>query len=452
MCGGRLFSGILFYSVPIIISSVLQLFFNAADTIIVGRWSGKTALAAVGSTGSLINLIINLFIGLSIGVNVAVAQHLGAKRYKEASEAVHTSIALGVISGVIVAAAGMVFAPGLLRLMGTPEDVIGEAILYTRIYFFGAPFLMIYNFGAAVLRADGDTKRPLYFLTAAGAVNVILNLIFVIVFKMGVAGVALATVISQFISCVLVINCLTRLEDQCRFTPKYMKIYGKNLSNIVKIGLPAGIQNCVFSLSNMLIQSGINSFGSSVMAGDAAASNLLGFVYVSMISVAQAALTFTGQNVGAKNYRRTGKICAVSSLISAVVGIITGGTILLFAEPLLRIYTSDASAVEAGKIRLLVIGLTYFLCGIMECICSGIRGYGKSFVPMAVSMIGVCGMRMIWIYTVFASYHTLFVLYSSYPISWILTTSAHLICFIVICKRHLRLGGAEKERTAETVG
>lgn len=438
LCSGPLFRRILFISLPLILSGILQLMFNAADVIVVGRFTGSTALAAVGSTGSLVKLTVNLFLGLSVGTSVAVARSVGAKNNKDAHETVHTSIALSVIGGILVSVLGIVFSRGLLELMGSPTDVIDLSTLYLRIYFMGMPASMVFNFGGAVVRAMGDTKRPLYILTISGAVNVVLNLFFVIAFKMGVAGVALATVISQFLSAVLVIILLTRLNNGCRLYIKKIRIYKDKLFIIIKIGIPAGIQSMISSVSNVIIQSGINSFGSTAMAGNAAGANLDGFIYTSMNAVYQSGLAFTGQHVGAKKYYRINKICGYSCLISFIIGAVTGGIMYLFGNTFLGIYSTDPDVISHGMIRLSILGTTYFLCGFMEVLCGQIRAMGHSTMPMVVSIIGVCVLRVIWIYTVFASVHTLQILYLSYPISWAVTDVAHLFCFFIVKRKLIK--------------
>ena len=420
---------------PLILSGILQLLFSAADTVVVGRFTGKTALAAVGSTGSLINLIINLFIGLSVGASVVVAQNIGARREKEVSDTVHTSVAISLLCGVLVSGIGISLARVLLEMMGSPDDVIDQAVLYFRIYFLGAPASLLFNFCGAILRASGDTKRPLYALTAAGIINVILNLIFVIIFHMGVAGVAIATIISQAISAAVVVMCLIRRTDCCHLDIKSIRIHSRRLFDIIRIGVPAGLQSAIFSLSNVLIQSSINSFGSAAMAGAAAASNLDGFIYTSMNAVSQSAMTFTGQNVGARKYERINRIFGISCSIAVANGIVIGGLIVFFGRTLLGIYSKDPAVIDAGMVRLSILGTTYFLCGIMDTICGEMRGMGQSVLPMVVSTIGACGLRIVWIYTVFASYHTLQILFCSYPVTWIVTSTAHLICYFIVKRR-----------------
>lgn len=435
MCNGPLLKKIIVFSVPVMLSGVLQLLYNAADIVVVGRYAGSVALAAVGSTSSLINLIVNVFMGLSIGASVVVSQYYGAGKKKDVSETVHTSIAVSVISGIVVGIFGVIMAKQLLRAMGTPEDVLNHASLYMRIYFAGMPATMVYNFGSAILRAVGDTKRPLYFLTISGIINVVLNLVFVIVFHMGVAGVALATVIAQCVSVVLVIICLVRFDGSIKLHIKKIRIYKSKLVEIIKIGLPAGIQGSIFAISNVLIQSAVNSFGSVVMAGNAAAANIEGFVYTSMNALYQTALTFTGQNVGAKKYNRIGKVFKICATFVVIVGGGLGFLAFLFSKDLLKIYSSTPKVIEMGMVRMSIICTSYFLCGFMDVLVGELRGMGRSILPMIVSIVGVCGFRIFWIYTVFAQTRSLRTLYISYPISWIVTSFIHLICYIVVRRK-----------------
>lgn len=436
MCNGPLLGKIIIFSIPMILSGILQLLYNAADVIVVGRFSGSTALAAVGSTGSLTSLIISLFMGLSVGTSVVVAQYYGAGDWKNVSQAVHTSIATSIISGIIVGIIGFCMAERFLILMDTPGDVLDQAALYMRIYFIGVPASMIYNFGSAILRAAGDTRRPFIFLSLSGLVNVVLNLIFVIAFKMGVAGVALATVISQIISAVLIIICLLQFNGPCRLVLKDIKIYPDKLWKIVKIGLPAGIQSSIFAISNVLIQSSVNSFGSDVMAGNSAASNIEGIIYVSMNSIYNTALTFTGQNVGAKKYDRINRILVICLLTVLSIGLGMGFIALILDEQLLGIYApNNTEVIKYGIIRLNIIARTYFLCGMMEVMVGMLRGMGKSLMPMIVSVLGVCGTRITWILLIFAQNRDLTMLYVSYPVSWFATFAFHFITFLIIKKR-----------------
>ena len=436
MCNGPLLGKILRFSIPLMFSGILQLLFNAADIIVVGRFTSSDALAAVGSTTSLNNLIINLFLGLSIGSSVVVARYYGAQNWKKVGESVHTSILISALAGVVLIFLGIALARPLLEAMGTPENVLDQAVLYMRIIFVGMPAMMVYNFGAAILRAVGDTRRPLIFLLISGIINVCLNLFFVIVFEMGVAGVSLATVISQFISAALVIICLVRSSSYYRLTLTGLRISKKVLLEILRVGLPAGIQSTVFNISNVLIQSSINSFGSIAVAGNTAAANLEGFVYTSMNAIYQASLSFTSQNVGARKTERIVPILLRCLACVVVIGVGLSTIVLLLNREFLGIYSSDPAVIEYGVGRLKVVCLTYFLCGIMDVTCGSIRGLGYSVTPTIVSLIGACGLRIVWIYTIFNLVdRSLFTLYLSYPVTWIITFAAHLICFVVFFRR-----------------
>ncbi len=438
MCNGPLFGKILSFSIPLMLSGMLQLLFNAADIVVVGRFAGNEALAAVGSTSSLINLLVNLFIGLSVGANVLVARFYGAGQKKELSEMVHTAITTSLVSGVILIFVGIVLAEPALRMMDTPEDVINQAVLYMRIYFVGMPVMMAYNFGSAVLRAVGDTKRPLYYLLVAGIINVVLNLIFVIVFNMGVAGVALATVISQVVSAVLVLRCLMRSDSDYKLELKQLRIVRDKLFKMVQIGVPAGLQGALFSISNVLIQSSVNSFGSIAMAGNTAAGNLEGFVYTAMNALHQTAISFTGQNFGAQKYKRIGKILLQCQAIVIAVGLVMGNAVYFFSDILLKLYSTDVEVIEYGVLRLSIICTTYCLCGMMDVMVGSLRGMGYSVMPMLVSLSGACLFRVIWIYTIFQQNRTLKCLYWSYPISWTVTFLVHLFCFIIVYRKLIK--------------
>ena len=428
---------ILMFSIPLMFSSVLQILFNAADIVVVGKFVGDTALAAVGSNSALINLVTNLFIGLSIGANVIVARYFGGKQDENTSIAVHTSIALGFISGIILTLIGIIGAPFFLRIMLTPEDVLPQAVLYLRILFAGITSMMLYNFGSAVLRAVGDTKRPLYFLLLAGIINVILNLFFVIVLKMSVAGVALATTLSQALSCVLVLWCLTKEDSAIKLNFRKIRINKIKFIQILKIGLPAGFQGVVFALSNTVIQSSVNSFGSVVMAGSAAAQNIEGIVYFAMNSFYQASITFTSQCYGAKKFARINRVLAMSLLCVVAAGLICGHGLLFSGYRILGIFSSNSQVIVAGMNRLSVILSTYFLCGIMDVLVGALRGIGYSVLPMVVSLVGSCLLRLLWLATVFQMerFHTTTTVYLSYPISWAITLSVHAVCFAVLRRK-----------------
>ncbi len=434
MCHGPLLGKILIFSIPLVLSGILQLLFNAADIVVVGRYAGSNALASVGATSALINLLINVFIGLSIGSNVLVARYYGAKNIQATQETLHTSILLSLLSGLALAFIGFFLSNPLLMLMGTPNDVLPLATLYMKIYFLGMPATMVYNFGSAILRAIGDTKRPLYFLSCAGIVNVALNLFFVIVFNMSVAGVALATVIAQCISALLIIKTLMKQEGPCHLNLHKLRLSKPKVIEIIQVGLPAGMQGAIFSISNVLIQSSINEFGALAMAGSTASANIEGFIYIAMNSIYQTALSFTSQNYGAKQYDRIRKILRICLGIVVVVGLSMGLIALLFCHQLLGIYSSDAEVITFGIKRLAIICSTYFLCGMMDVMVGSLRGLGYSMLPMIVSLIGACGLRIVWIFTIFQMHHTLSTLYISYPITWIITFCAHLVCYLLIQK------------------
>ena len=437
MTNGPLFGKVVQFAIPLALSSMLQLLFNAADVIVVGQFAGSTALAAVGSTGALVNLLVNVFMGVSIGANVMVARARGAGDYKAVHETVHCAMLISVILGAIVAVLGFCVSGFALTLMGSPADVKPLATLYLKIYFLGMPANLVYNFGAAILRAIGDTKRPLYILTAAGVVNVVLNLILVILFHMGVAGVAIATVTSQLISAVLIVMCLLNADGAYKLYPSDLRIHKDKLIGMIRIGLPAGIQGSLFSISNVIIQSTVNGFGSIVVAGNAAAANLEGFVYVCMNSLYQGAITFTSQNLGAGKFDRIRHTFRVCTLMVMVVGAVLGMGLFLAGPWLLNIYASGTpeeieEIIRFGMIRLSYVSFTYMLCGMMDVSCGALRGLGRGMVPMAVSLLGACGLRILWVFTIFAAQPTLPCLYISYPVSWAVTWAAHTVCYLVI--------------------
>ena len=435
MTQGPVFSQVIFFALPIMLSSILQLLFNAADTIVVGRFAGSEALAAVGSVGSLNNLIISLFIGLSVGANVLVARFTGSREIKNVSETVHTAVLLSLVGGVLLTVVGFTLARPLLHMMGSPDDVIDLAVLYVRILFLGMPVQMLYNFCAAVLRAVGDTKRPLYFLTIAGVINVILNLIFVIVFHMSVAGVALATIISQAVSAWLVMHSLMLMDGPTRLNLRRLHFNPRMLREIIRIGLPAGIQSSVFSLSNVVIQSSVNSFGSVVIAGNAASSNIGSFIYQAMNTFQQAITCFAGQNIGAHKPRRILSSMKACMVWAVIFGVVMGGASCIWGEELLGFYSSDPAVIAAGMERQIIVCAPYFLCGMMDVMTGVLRGIGYSLLPMIVSILGACAFRILWVATVFAAVPTLRCLMISYPVSWALTFIVLLLLFIPIWKR-----------------
>ncbi len=438
MCEGPILKKLLVFALPLMASSMLQLLFNAADIIVVGRFAGDNSLAAVGSTSSLINMMVNLFVGLSVGTNVLVAQFFGGKKERELSGTVHTSIALSIISGIILTIIGVIFAPIILKLMQTPQEVLDLAVIYLRTYFLGMTAAMVYNFGAAILRAIGDTKRPLIYLSIAGVVNVVFNLIFVIVFQWGVFGVGIATVMSQVVSAVLVVRCLMKEPGAFQLCLRELRIEKDKLIKILKIGLPAGFQGTLFSLSNVFIQASVNSFGATVVAGNSAAANIEGFVYVGMNAFHQAAISFTSQNYGAKKYDRIDKILWLTQACGIVVGSVLGVATYLGGPLLLKLYTTSDTVVQAGMIRLLYICVPYVLCGVMDIIVGVLRGIGYAVVPMFVSLIGVCGLRLLWLATVFqmeAFHDKIEMVYIIYPITWIITASVHFVTYGILRKR-----------------
>lgn len=432
MCNGTIMDKLISFSLPLMLSGILQLLFNAVDIIVVGRFTGSQALAAVGSTTALINLFINLFIGVSLGANVLAARYYAAGKQKEMSETVHTAMLFALISGCVMVLAGLFFSRGALKLMDTPDDVISQAALYMKIYFMGMPFFMLYNYGAAILRAVGDTKRPLLFLVISGAANAALNLLLVIVFSMGVAGVAVATVISQCISCVMVLSCLIRTESSYQLSLKKLRIRPAYLLQIFQVGIPAGIQSTVITFSNVLLQSSVNSFGSTAMAGYTAANNIFGFLYTSINSVSQACMSFTSQNYGAGKKKRMDLVLRDCLILTVVIGLLMGGGAYLFGPELLHIYTSDEAVIACGMEILLYTTVTYFLCGIMDLIPGALRGMGRSAVPMLLSVIGTVGTRIIWIYLIFPAHRSLAVLFISYPVSWLATIIMQAACFFFV--------------------
>lgn len=436
MCNGPVLPKVIAFSFPLMLSGCLQLLFNAADVIVVGRFAGKESLAAVGSTSSLTNLLVNLFIGLSIGANVVVGHTLGSADEKGTRDNVHTAITISIASGLSLILIGLLFTKPLLVEMGAPEDVLDKAAIYLKIIFIGMPANMIYNFGSAILRATGDTKRPLYFLSVAGIVNVVLNLFFVISLNMDVAGVALATIISQCISAVLVLICLCRLDGPCRLNIRKLYIHPGRLRRMMAIGLPAGIQGALFSFSNVLIQSSVNSFGSAVIAGNSAGASIEQFVYISMNAVHQATVSFTSQNNGAGKPERINQILFSSLGLVSIIGIIMGVGVNLLSTPLLSIYSSDPAVIAAGQTRLFWISLPYFLCGVMEVVMGIMRGLGYAITPMIVALSGACLFRILWLATLFTWFPTQSVLLLSYPVSWILTTLIHGLTYLYARKHH----------------
>ena len=432
MCNGTIMDKLISFALPLMVSGILQLMFNAVDIIVVGRFSGSQALAAVGSTTALINVFTNLFIGVSLGANVLAARFYAAGKDKEMSETVHTAITLALVSGVVMAVVGLVFSRWALEIMGTPADVIDQSTLYMRIYFLGMPFFMVYNYGAAILRAVGDTKRPLMFLIVAGVINAVLNMFLVIAFHMGVAGVAIATVISQMISCLLVLRCLYKTDSsyQLRFSRLCMKKF--YLVQIFQVGIPAGIQSTVINISNALLQSSVNSFGSTAMAGYTAANNVLGFLYASVNAVTQACMSFTSQNYGVGKYKRMDRVLLDCGILSFVIAFVLGCGSYIFGGEILKIYTEDPEVIRCGVEILSITTVPYFLCGIMDLFPGALRGMGHSGVPMILSIIGTVGTRIVWIFWIFPQNRSLYTLFISYPASWAITIVMPVICFIFV--------------------
>lgn len=446
MTDGPMLRKMIVFAVPLMLSGCLQLLFNTVDVIVVGRCVGDTALAAVGSTGALTNLIIGLFMGLSVGTNVLCAQGFGAGRAKDVRDAVHTSVLISLIFGVVLGIFGFIFAKTFLGWMDTPDDVIDQASLYLKIYFLGMPVIMLYNFASAVLRAIGDTRRPLYFLLIAGVINVVLNLFCVLVLNLGVAGVAIATVISQAVSAFLVTWCLVKADGMIHLDLKHMYIHGKTLLRIVSIGLPAGVQGVVFSISNVMIQSSINSFGSYAIAGNTAASNLESFNGTAMNAFHQTNINFTSQNYGARKYDRIWRCLFLCLIMTSMVGVAMGLGMYYFGGTLLKLYTTDPKTIEFGLIRFMYCARWQFFGGMMDCAVGSLRGIGMSLLPMIVSITAVCGFRVIWLSTVFPQHHTLGTVYVTYPITWTLALVAHVICFVIAFTRIQKRDAARKKQ------
>ena len=449
MCNGSIMDKLISFSLPLMLSGILQLMFNAVDIVVVGRFSGSQALAAVGSTTALINIFTNLFIGISLGANVLAARFYASGKEKEMSETVHTAITLALISGIIMAGVGLLLAKLALELMGTPSDVIELSTLYMRIYFCGMPFFMLYNYGAAILRAVGDTKRPLIFLIISGVANAGLNMILVIIFHMGVAGVGIGTVISQLISCILVLRCLYKSEGcyQLRFSKlRIQKVY---LRQIFQVGIPAGIQSTVINFSNALLQSSVNSFGSTAMAGYTASNNILGFLYASVNAVTQACMSFTSQNYGVGKYKRMDRVLINCLILSVVISGVLGCGSYAFGTEILKVYTEDPKVIQCGLEILSMTTVTYFLCGIMDLFPGALRGMGRSGVPMILSIIGTVGTRIVWIFMLFPQHRSLKFLFISYPASWLFTIVMQVICFYFVRKQVHAKGRERMMREAQ---
>lgn len=445
MVNGSIMDKMISFALPLMLSGILQLLFNAVDIIVVGRFSGSQSLAAVGSTSSLINMLTNLFIGISLGANVLAARFYAAGKHKEMSETVHTAIATAFVSGVIMIFVGILLSRPALELMDTPSDVIELSTLYIRIYFLGMPFFMLYNYGAAILRAVGDTKRPLIFLVISGVINACLNMLLVIVFHLDVAGVAIATVISQVISCVLVIGCLYKTDAVYRLRFKKLRINRKYLVQIFRIGIPAGLQSTLISFSNVLLQSSVNSFGSIAMAGYTAANNILSFLYMAANAVTQACMSFTSQNFGARKPKRMDRVIIDGMILQFVICLILGTLAYVFGSQISSIYTDNSDVIKCSVEILALTTIPYFLCGIMDAWPGIIRGMGRSTVPMILCIIGTVGVRILWIFFFFPHHRTLRYLFISYPVSWIATIIMQLAYFFIIRKEiHRELNAPEK--------
>ena len=448
MCEGPYLKKVILYTLPIILTGLLQLTFNAADLIIVGQFSGSTSVGAVSATGSLTNLIVNLFVGLSVGAGVMVAQSIGAGHDLEVHRTIHTAIPLALISGVILMIIGVCFSEYFLTLMGTPDDVLPLSAVYMRIYFCGMPFSMLYNYGASILRAAGNTTQPLIFLSVAGVINVFFNWIFVCFFHMDVAGVALATTISQAISSTCVFLALCKRTDACRLEPKKLKFYRGNFLKMLRIGLPSGLQGAMFSISNIIIQSSVNSFGSVVLSGNGAASSIEGFLYTTVNSFSQSAVNFAGQNMGARRLENLKKSVYTCLGYAITIGLVLGTAMAIFSEPLLSIYITDSpEAIQHGMMRMYINATTYFLLGFMDVMTGALRGMGASIGPMFISILGVCGIRIGWVFTLFRTpaFHSLGGLCISFPISWFITGMAELIFFLILMRRYQKKWASQAE-------
>ena len=449
MINGPIVSSVILFAIPMLLSGILQILFNAADTIVVGRFAGHTSMAAIGSTASITNLFVNLFMGISIGVNVVVARNIGRKDRDGVDKAIHTAIALSFISGIGLSVLGFFLTPFLLSLMDTPFDVIDKSVLYMRIIFIGQPFNLIYNFTSAILRADGDTKRPLYYLTFAGVLNVILNLIFVVIFTMDVAGVASATIISQAVSAFLVLKTLHKGSGNVKFCFSHLTLDGKKLKEILYMGVPAGLQSVLFSISNVLIQSSVNSFGSLAVAGNTAANSIDGFLYTVNNCLAQTNLSFISQNYGAGKKERILPIMKSSMIITVIASMILGSISLFFGPSILSLYSSESEVVSYAMIRVRLVLTVYFIFAFQEMTVSCIRALGYSIAPMLISVFCICGFRIMWVFTYFATHHTLQSLYIAYPLSWTVAAVFHVSLLIHIWKNRNPLDRMTKQKHIE---
>lgn len=449
MINGPIVPSIIKFAIPMLISGLLQILFNAADTIVVGRFAGHTSMAAIGSTGSLTNLLVNLFMGISIGVNVVVARSIGMKDEKSVDLAIHTAITLSVLSGVGLAVIGFILSPTLLSLMDTPYDIIDKSVLYMRIIFIGQPFNLLYNFSSAILRADGDTKRPLLYLTIAGVLNVILNLIFVVFIKMDVAGVAFATIISQATCAILVLKTLIKGSGNVKFSFSRITMDRRELKDILYIGVPAGLQSVLFSISNVLVQSSVNSFGSLAVAGNTAAGSIDGFLYTVNNCLAQTNISFLSQNYGAGKKDRIMAIMRSSMIITVTTALILGFVSLYFGPSILSLYSEESEVISYAMVRVRLVLTVYFIFAFEEMTVSCIRALGYSIAPMIISIFCICGFRVLWIFTYFAFHHTLQSLYIAYPLSWTVAALCHVSLLLYIWKKKNPLNSMIKNKVIE---
>ena len=438
MTEGPFFKKMLSFAIPLVITGILQCFYNAADLIVVGQFRGDLAVAAVGSTGSLTNLIVGFFMGLSVGAGVCVAHYVGAKEHEEVKKVVHTSVVLSLFCGVVIAVIGFFLSREMLLWMDTPEDVLPLSTLYMKIICLGFPATMIFNYVASMIRSMGDSKRPLIFLSISGLVNICLNVFLIVVFDMGVDGVAIATVVSQYLSAMMAVGYLMKTDGLLHLSLKDLRIHASKVRKILHIGIPSGLQGTLFSLSNIIIQSSINSFGDSVVAGSAASASLEGFLYIAMNAMYHVSVTFVGQNVGARKFENIKRITAYSAVLVTAVGVIGGAILLLLRGPLISLYVSSDAATEAALQRLWIISTTYFLCGLMEVFCGALRALDRSVTAMIISLGGVCGLRILWIETVFKCFPSPQTIYISYPITWIVCALMHLIFTVLVTKKMMR--------------
>ena len=438
MTVGSLFPKIISFAFPLMITGLLQIVYNAADIMVVGKFAGSLSLAAVGATSTLVNLMLNIFLGLSMGSGVVVAKHIGAGDIASVHRTVHSSMLLSLVSGIFIGILGVIVSPFALNAMDTPEDIAELSTLYLRIYFCGAPANMVFNFGASILRATGDSKRPLYILTATGIINVLLNLLLVIKFNMHVMGVAVATIISQYISAFCIIYIFININSSIHLSLKKLRFYKDEVFDIIKIGIPAGLHGSLFSLSNVIIQSSINSFGAAAIAGNTASGNVDSVIFTCCNTISQTATTFTSQNYGAGQYKRIRKIYFNCLGVSASIAVIFGVALLLFGEQILTIFSSDPEVIELGMVRLRLFALTYIINCFLDVTTGQMRGLGKSVIPMIVTMVGVCGLRVLWVFTVFREYRSLFVLYLSYPVSWLITGIVLIVMYAITFRKILQ--------------